>query len=413
MPSIDPIHLRRRPPGSRDPSASRGATARIVELRRALRSGSVLVGVALLLTGIAFAARYPEHGTSFFLLWTTGAVASFALYLASLRAPQRLVVPFTVILTIIPAVLLLGTAIDRKALLAVTSGFTQLPVAVPLFMAWTRPVRTAWLVAYTLVFALLTLVTGFGHLAFVERTDLTADIAIGAFIGWIGGELLERMREQNRGQEAELLRLNQELQVRATTDALTGLSNRRQLDTDLQILSSARLGGAGSSSFVMLDLDRFKRLNDELGHAAGDEALRLVSAELQRVVRRRDAIYRYGGEEFLVVMPDTSLEAASEAAERIRSAVAALQIPAGANPADGTLTISGGVAFSLAAREQWETVLAAADRALYQAKAAGRDRIVVAPIVVHELPAGISRERRRSMQPFDDREAATEVDRAG
>ena len=88
---------------------------------------------------------------------------------------------------------------------------------------------------------------------------------IGVFIGWIGGELLERMRERTLDQEIELRRLNLELQIRATTDALTGLANRRQLDTDLEILSTSRLGGAGSCAFIMLDLDRFKRLNDELG----------------------------------------------------------------------------------------------------------------------------------------------------
>ena len=256
-----------------------------------------------------------------------------------------------------------------------TSGFTMLPVAVPLFLAWSRRLRNGWLLAYAVVFAGVTLVTGFGHLRSIDRTDLAADVVIGAFIGWIGGELLERMRERTRDQEVELRRLNRELQIRATTDALTGLANRRQLDTDLQILSTARLGGAGSSAFIMLDLDRFKRLNDELGHAAGDEALRVVSAELTKVVRRRDTIYRYGGEEFLVVMPDSSLEVAAAAAERIREAVAGLRIRAAADPAARTLTISGGVAFSLSAREHWEAVLAAADSALYEAKATGRDRI--------------------------------------
>ncbi len=205
------------------------------------------------------------------------------------------------------------------------------------------------------------------------------------------------------------------LQIRATTDALTGLANRRQLDTDLQILSTARLGGSGSCSFIMLDLDRFKRLNDDLGHAAGDEALRLVSAELQRVIRRRDTIYRYGGEEFLVVMPDTSLEVAEAAAERIRAAVADLQIRAGVDPAARCLTISGGVAFSLSAREHWEAVLAAADLALYEAKAAGRDCIRVAPAVVHELPANLPRDRRRSAAPDPDDSLADDgpVDQAG
>ena len=393
----------------------RERTDRTVELRRTLRFGSILVGVVLLATGIAFALRYPEHGGTFFLLWGSGAVASLALFTAAHRATPKLVIPLTVILTVIPATMLLGTAIDPKALLPVTSGFTQLPVAVPLFMAWPRSLRSGWLVTYALVFGTITLLTGFGHLDGVERIDLAADVVIGACIGWIGGELLDRMRERTRDQEAELRRLNRELQVRATTDALTGLANRRQLDTDLQILSSARLGGAGSCSFIMLDLDRFKALNDELGHASGDEALRRVSAELRRVIRRRDTIYRYGGEEFLVVMPDSSLDAAAEAAERIRAAVADLRIPAGIDPAAKMLTVSAGVAFSLSAREHWEAVLAAADRALYEAKAAGRDRIVVAPTVVHELPAGILRDRRRpaGSAPGDAPAGERPVDRAG
>jgi diguanylate cyclase (GGDEF)-like protein len=404
--------LDRRRPSASGSEVGRDRAARTVELRRTLRFGSVLVGVVLLATGVAFAARYPDHAASFFTLWTSGAIASFALFATANRATPRLVAPLTVVLTVIPATMLVGSAIEPRALLAVASGFTQLPVAVPLFMAWTRRLRTAWLATYAVVIASITLVTGFDHLQGVERIDLATDIVIGATIGWIGGELLERMRDRTRDQEAELRRLNQELQIRATTDALTGLANRRQLDTDLQILSTARLGGAGSSSFIMLDLDRFKRLNDELGHAAGDEALRRVAAELQGVIRRRDTIYRYGGEEFLVVMPDSSLEVAAAAAERIRAAIADLRVPGGTEPG-ATLTISGGVAFSLSAREQWGTVLAAADQALYEAKAAGRNRIVVAPAVVHELPAGITRDRRRSVGAEGRVVPDAPVDKAG
>jgi diguanylate cyclase (GGDEF)-like protein len=414
MPDLRLPILDRRRSSASGFDAGRDRAARTVELRRTLRFGSVLVGIVQLATGISFAGRYPEHAVPFFTLWTSGAIASFALFWTANRATPRLVAPLTVVLTIIPATMLVGSAIEPRALLAVASGFTQLPVAVPLFMAWSRPLRTAWLVTYAVVLASIALITGFGHLQGVERIDLATDILIGATIGWIGGELLERMRDRTRDQEEELRRLNSELQIRATTDALTGLANRRQLDTDLQILSTARLGGAGSSAFIMLDLDSFKRLNDELGHAAGDEALRVVSAELTKVIRRRDTIYRYGGEEFLVVMPDSSLEVAAAAAERIREAVAALRIRAAADPAAGTLTISGGVAFSLAARERWEAVLAAADAALYEAKAAGRDRIVVAPAVVHELPAGITRDRRRPVAPVQDADGpGGAVDRAG
>ena len=414
MPLLDlRLRDRRRSP-STDQNEGRDRTARIVELRRVLRAGSIVVGATLLVSGVVFAIRYPERGAAFIVLWTAGAAASFTLFLAVRRAPQRFIVPMTVAFTVIPATMLLGTAAEPRALSAMTSGFAILPVAVPLFLAWTRALRTGWLVVYATVFAGTTIATGFGHLEGAARIDLATAVVIGTIIGWAGGELLERMRERTRDQEAELRRLNQELQIRATTDSLTGLANRRQLDTDLHILSTARLGGAGSCAFIMLDLDRFKRLNDELGHAAGDEALRRVSAELQRVIRRRDTIYRYGGEEFLVVMPDSSLDVAAEAAERIRAAVADLRIQAGTDAAK-VLTISGGVAFSLSAREQWETVLAAADVALYEAKAAGRDRIVVAPAVVHELPAGITRDRRRPVGPTLDGALGGDesVDRAG
>jgi diguanylate cyclase (GGDEF)-like protein len=373
--------------------------ARTVELRRVLRTGSIMVGVVLVATGFLLAARYPTRATPFFFLWTSGAVACFALFVASGRASPRFVLPLTVVFTVIPATLLLGTAVEPKALLAMASGFTMLPVAVPLFLAWTRRVRTAWLLVYAAILAGVVIATGLGYLDSVERVDLATNILIGVFIGWFGGELLERMRERTNDQEIELRRLNRELQIGATTDALTGLANRRQLDTDLQILSTSRLGGAGSCAFIMLDLDRFKRLNDERGHAAGDAALRLVSAELRRVIRQRDTSYRYGGEEFLVIMPDASLETAEAAAERIRTAIAELRVPVGAGPAAGRLTISCGVAFSLNAREHWEEVLAAADSALYRAKAAGRDSVRVAPAVVHEQPTSRHRERRGAAGP--------------
>jgi diguanylate cyclase (GGDEF)-like protein len=382
-------------PTDRRKQDPRDEAARTVELRRALLTGTALVAVILVATGFVLAARYPMRAAPFFVIWTSGGIACAALFFAAGRAAPRWVLPLTVLFTVIPATLLLGTAVEPGTLLAMASGFTMLPVAVPLFLAWTRRVRTAWLLVYAAVFGGVALVTGLGHLDTVERVDLATNVLIGVFIGWIGGELLERMRERTRAQEIELRRLNRELQIRATTDALTGLANRRQLDTDLQILSTSRLGGAGSCAFIMLDLDRFKRLNDELGHAAGDVALQMVSTELTRVIRQRDTSYRYGGEEFLVIMPDASLDAAAAAAERIRAAIAHLGIRAAAGPAAGHLTISGGVAFSLNAREQWEEVLAAADSALYRAKAAGRDNICVAPAVVHEHPATPPRERRR------------------
>lgn len=379
-----------------DSRDSRDRLARTSELRRTLRLGSLLVGVILLATGFTLAVRFSASATLLFFLWTSGAAANLALWFAAERASQRFVVPLTVLFTLIPATGLYGSAVEARALLAMASGFTMLPIAVPLFLAWTRAVRTGWLLAYSTVFVGVTLVTGFGHLDSVQRVDAATSVLIGALIGWVGGEMLERLRQRALEQEIELRRLNGELLVRATTDALTGLANRRQLDTDLQVLSTSGPGGVGSCAFIMLDLDRFKRLNDELGHAVGDAALRSVSTELQRVVRRRDTIYRYGGEEFLVIMRDASLEAATVIAERIREAIADLQISAGAGPAATILTISCGVAYSPVARRNWDAAMAAADSALYEAKATGRNRVCVAPATVVDDVRLLPRDRRRA-----------------
>ena len=114
-------------------------------------------------------ARYPIRAVPFFVLWTTGGIACFALFIAAGRASPRMVVPLTVLFTAIPATLLLGTAVEAGALLAMSSGFTMLPVAVPLFLAWHRRVRTVWLLAYAVVFGGVILATGFGHLGLGRR----------------------------------------------------------------------------------------------------------------------------------------------------------------------------------------------------------------------------------------------------
>ena len=386
---------RRRPVSGIEPRDHRDRLVRAAELRRTLRPGSLLVAAVLLGTGLLLAFRFPASATLLFPVWTLSAAATLAIWFVADRAPQPFVVPLTLVFASIPATGLLVSAFEPNTLQTMISGFTMLPVAVPLFLAWSRAVRTAWILAYSIVFVGVSVVTGFGHLDTVQRIGVGTGILIGALIGWIGGEMLERLRERTLEQETELRRLNDELQIRATTDALTGLANRRQLDTDLQVLSMVQPGDGGSCAFVMLDLDRFKRLNDELGHAAGDEALRSVSAELQRVVRRRDTIYRYGGEEFLVIMREATLEAAAATGERIREAVADLQIRAAARPASPTLTISCGVAYSPVGRTHWDPVLAAADSALYEAKATGRNRVCVASAVAGQDPPLLPRDRRR------------------
>jgi diguanylate cyclase (GGDEF)-like protein len=158
----------------------------------------------------------------------------------------------------------------------------------------------------------------------------------------------------------------------ALTDELTGLPNRRAVLARLQALLARP--SAPPCAVLLADLDHFKRINDEHGHLVGDEVLKLVAERLTEAVREPMCVGRLGGEEFLVVLPDTGLEAARQAAERIRESVATLE-PRGA-AAPRTLTVSLGVAASNPAGDSVSGMLRRADAALYDAKRAGRNRVI-------------------------------------
>lgn len=162
----------------------------------------------------------------------------------------------------------------------------------------------------------------------------------------------------------------------ANTDVLTFLPNRRKIIVDLQeeVIRSNRYGTPLSIS--LLDLDHFKDINDTYGHTTGDEALRSVSARLREQIRHPDTIGRYGGEEFLIVLPNSQIKAAGEQAERLCQTIRALQIEA--NDHSFKVTISIGVAQYKVGQENWEQFLHRADEALYQAKDKGRDQWLVA-----------------------------------
>jgi diguanylate cyclase (GGDEF)-like protein len=169
----------------------------------------------------------------------------------------------------------------------------------------------------------------------------------------------------------------EEITRRATIDPLTGLYNRGYFEGLLRqmVLEAERFGG--TSSLVMLDLDHFKRMNDTHGHPAGDAVLRGVAEQLARRVRAVDSCARYGGEELALLLPRTDLEGAAELAERLREAVAGHRVTWEGKQLE--ITISCGVAaFPRCARSATE-LLAAADRALYAAKSAGRNRVRAAP----------------------------------
>jgi two-component system cell cycle response regulator len=183
------------------------------------------------------------------------------------------------------------------------------------------------------------------------------------------------LHDQLNEQQAQLLGLNIELAALARRDALTGLGNRRALDEDLGLLE-ARVNRYGHSYCVaLLDVDHFKAYNDRYGHQAGDEALRTVAAELGRGARSGDEVYRYGGEEFLFIFPEQSLESATSAVQRMRTAVFELGITHTDN-AHGVLTVSAGVAILDGdSGGSMSDVVRQADAALYRAKELGRNRV--------------------------------------
>jgi diguanylate cyclase (GGDEF)-like protein len=190
--------------------------------------------------------------------------------------------------------------------------------------------------------------------------------------------------------EAELRRTQRALEIKeielkavlaqaheiTNTDVLTLLPNRRKIIVDLQeeVIRSTRYGTPLSISIV--DIDHFKNINDTHGHGTGDEVLRIIGARLRDQIRHPDTIGRYGGEEFLIVLPNSERKAAVEQAHRLCQHVRAMRIETETH--NFSMTISIGVAQLQIAQENWEQFLHRADVALYQAKNNGRDQWAVA-----------------------------------
>lgn len=181
----------------------------------------------------------------------------------------------------------------------------------------------------------------------------------------------------------------------AITDELTGLYNRRhafaRFSDELQKVQR----GGGTLSCLVLDLDHFKRINDEHGHGAGDTVLRVVAAALRSALRPYDILARIGGEEFLVILPDTGRDEALLAAERMRLLVAQTTISCAPDHLSLAVTVSIGIATAGGGDVTTESILSRADRALYGAKRAGRNRCFhqdVEPVAMREEAGPVDKE---------------------
>jgi diguanylate cyclase (GGDEF)-like protein len=216
---------------------------------------------------------------------------------------------------------------------------------------------------------------------FVTSRVTTEDVVEGLRLGahdylrkpFEPSELLARVHAAVRikALQDELRQRNAELERASRTDALTGLPNRRHLEDQLQRLAAE----APPLSVLLLDIDRFKLVNDTRGHAAGDEVLRVVAGRLREAARPGDLPGRWGGEEFLVVLPGTGATEAASLGERVRATIAAAPVPL----EDAPLPVTASVGVASGAGDGWEGLVRRADAGLYAAKEGGRDRVVPGP----------------------------------
>jgi len=192
-------------------------------------------------------------------------------------------------------------------------------------------------------------------------------------------ELSARVKSQVRGKRyTDFLRNNLDHSLElAVTDQLTGLHNRRYMTGQLGALVNRAVRGGDPVSALMIDIDHFKKINDGFGHDIGDEVLREFAVRLASNVRAIDLPCRYGGEEFVVIMPDTRLEDAEKIAERIRRHVAGSPFRVSGGAESLTVTISIGVAATAGEGDNAEALLKRADEAMYTAKSTGRNAVIV------------------------------------
>ena len=213
----------------------------------------------------------------------------------------------------------------------------------------------------------------------LRKNGAVIDIECHSSVMHVGNRLLlisliMDISERTRAERAVQV-LQEELREQSIHDALTGLYNRHFLDESFgrELLLAER--GGHPVSVIMADLDHFKAVNDRYGHLAGDEVLRVFGTLLTNNARASDIVCRYGGEEFLLVLPGMTAEGAVERAEQLRQAMAATPVSNGVSRI--TVTASFGVATFPTHSRTTDELIAAADRALYSAKAEGRNRVTL------------------------------------
>ncbi len=260
-----------------------------------------------------------------------------------------------------------------------------LMVAMALFIPWSRAWHGAFLTMAAAALLLAVLLAPLAGPTDPFRTDALV-VGTAALLASAAGHLVlgrQRLRafaseaqlrglhRRAREQQAELSRLNAELATVSRRDPLTGVGNRLRMEEDVQSIRRdlERTGQPGALALV--DVDQFKRFNDRYGHLEGDHVLRQIGSALGANLRAGDGVYRYGGEEFLLLLPGAGIPEAQAVVGRLTAAIANLAIPHPDNAPWGVVTISAGIATMGA--DDADDWLRSADLALYRAKDAGRN----------------------------------------
>ena len=363
--------------------------------RTASRVGFLIIAAAAVFDGIV--VLDPHLRESVALLILNGFVALLALIGWKLlpgplrRHPEPAAFVVTLAMSFATAttgIVLPGLAVESIGYLLVFPGL------IALILPWRTQVHVRWLIVYAVIaLGFLALETGNG-LTTDERGDLIVVTLIALFASLAGHVLLQRAQIRNFSQLQniqsfrrkadadmnELARVHQALEATARMDPLTGAANRIRLHEDLLAMRSRIDRQDKAHGLIVLDLDRFKLMNDGFGHVAGDDVLRRTVAAIRARLRADEGIYRFGGEEFLVLVQTADETTLANLAERLRQTVADLRIEHPENVPHGIVTISLGAVLLTATDlgqtdDEW---FARADAALYAAKAAGRNRALLA-----------------------------------
>jgi diguanylate cyclase (GGDEF)-like protein len=360
--------------------------------RTAARAGSVVIAAAVAFDAIALLGLAgSETAVALVLSAVTLALAVTGGWLLSKRL-RRHPEPVAWVVTMGLAVTTAVSGMTVASIAVQSAGYLiVIPVLVSIIVPWRTITHVRWLLAYAVVAVSYFILDFDGSFTAEARGDLVVVLLVSLGASLAGHVLLqssqilnftslERIRLLQRRVATDMFELEQAhhaLELTARTDPLTGAGNRRRLDEDLRAVRAHIQRSGFSYGLIEIDLDRFKAINDILGHTAGDDVLRRVVGAIQASLRASDAVYRLGGEEFAVVLATPTFDGLAAACERLRVIVLELGIEHPANEPSGVVTISMGGTLVGAAdlAESDDGWFERIDRALYVAKREGRNRV--------------------------------------